>query len=194
MLLYSTVRNGPMSSVGVDNYLGGYIATEHLVHLGHTRIAMLAGSVSFSDRSFHRWRGFRQCLRKNHISYDPSLVVQTQCTLESGKQGIKTLLSVKQIPTCVFCSNDLIALGAIAGPIEMGFSIPSDLSVVGFDDMPISSFMRPSLMTIKQPAYEMGQIGTQVVLSHIKKTNPKPVHRILPTTPLVRESKAGVTR
>ncbi|MCG8616655.1 MAG: LacI family transcriptional regulator, partial [Desulfobacterales bacterium] len=63
VLLYSTVRKGPMSAVGVDNFLGGYMATEHLAGLGHTRIAMLAGSFNISDRSFHRWHGYKKCLK-----------------------------------------------------------------------------------------------------------------------------------
>ena len=71
VLLYSTVRKGPMSCVGVDNFLGGYKATEHLIKLRHQRIAMLAGSFSFSDKSYHRWYGYRKCLRDNSDSENP---------------------------------------------------------------------------------------------------------------------------
>jgi DNA-binding LacI/PurR family transcriptional regulator len=188
VLLYSTVRKGPMSAVGVDNFSGGYRATEHLVRLRHRRIAMLAGGFSFSDKSYHRWLGYKKCLSTHNIPYDPTLVVQTQYTLSSGKEGVKALLSVNDPPTAVFCSNDYIALGAMQGAREVGITIPRDLSVVGFDDMAISSFINPSLTTIRQPAYDMGRLGAELLLEHIAKAVSRPVHKMLETSLVVRES------
>ena len=194
VLLYSTVRKGPMSAVGIDNFQGGYRATEHLVQRGHNCIAMLAGDFSFSDKSLHRWHGYKKCLKDHGIPYRSSLVLQTQYTLESGREGIKRLLSLNHALSAVFCSNDFLALGVMQGAREMGMTIPEQLSVVGFDDMAISSYINPSLTTIRQPAYEMGQIGVQVLLSQIRDRNHKPVHRILPTNLVVRESTAGLPK
>ena len=188
VLLYSTVRRGPMSAVGVDNFLGGYRATEHLIHQNHHRIAMLAGGFSFSDRSFHRWHGYKKCLNDHHIPYDSDLVLQTKYSLVNGREGIKSFLSLKNSPTAIFCSNDFLALGAMEGAREAGINLPDDLSIVGFDDMEIASFVTPSLTTIRQPAYELGKLGTEALIYLICNKTDKPVHKILETRLIIRES------
>lgn len=191
VLLYSTIRRGPFSSVGVDNFRGGYTATAHLIHLGHRRIAMLAGGFSFSDKSLHRWHGYKKCLRDHGLRYDPALVIQTRYTLESGREAIKTILSRERTPTAVFCSNDFMAIGAMQGAREAGVALPGGLSIVGFDDMAIAAFISPSLTTIRQPAHEMGRRGTEILLDRIRKGGGKPVHEILDTGIVARESTAA---
>lgn len=177
-----------MYTVGVDNFLGGYRATEHLIHQHHCRVAMLAGGFSFSDRSFHRWHGYKKCLKDHCIPYDPNIVSQTEYSLSNGLKGIKLLLSMKNPPTAVFCSNDYLALGAMEGARELGLKLPEDLSIVGFDDMEMSSFVTPRLTTINQPAYEMGKIGADVLLNQIGNKSHRPVHKILKTNLVIRES------
>lgn len=194
VLLYSTLRKGAISSVGVDNFLGGYRATEHLIDLGHLRIGMLAGGFRFSDRSCHRWHGYRRCLKDYDIAYDPNLVLQTEYSLTNGREGVKSLLSMKNAPTSLFCSNDFLAMGAMQGARDLGIKLPEDLSIVGFDDMQIASFITPALTTIRQPAYEMGELGVQVLLSQIENGRSKPVHRILDTSLVKRESTTVVPR
>ena len=88
VLLYSTVRKGPISAVGVDNFFGGYRATEHLIENNHRRIGMLAGGFNFSDRSFHRWHGYKKCLKDHNIHYDSELVIQSKYSLIGGKEGV----------------------------------------------------------------------------------------------------------
>lgn len=187
VLLFSTVKSGPMSAVGIDNYRGGYLATEHLVHLGHKRICMVAGNFSMTDRSFHRWHGYKKCLRDNKILYDKQLLVQTDYSLSGGRDSIKKLLSLPSPPTAVFCSNDYIALGAIKGAREMGLTLPDDLSIVGFDDMQTASYMVPALTTIQQPAKEMGQRAAKLLLEIIEQKS-KPVQHMMDSTLIIRES------
>ncbi|MBW1792781.1 MAG: LacI family DNA-binding transcriptional regulator [Deltaproteobacteria bacterium] len=186
VLLYSTVRRGPISAVGVDNFLGGYRATEHLIQFHHRRIAMLAGAFNCSDRSFHRWHGYKRCLKDNHIPYDPDLVIKTEYSLARGREGVKSLLSLKNP------SNDFLALGAMEGARKAGISLPQDLSIVGFDDMQIASSVTPALTTIRQPAYEMGELGAKILLHHIGNKAYKPVHKILETRLVIRESTTVV--
>lgn len=187
VLLFSTIKGGPMSAVGVDNYRGGYRATEHLVTLGHRRIGMVAGSFSITDRSYHRWHGYRMCLRDHGISYDKELLVQTDYSLESGRDAVKKLLALKDQPSAVFCSNDYIALGAMKGARELGLNLPSDLSIVGFDDMQTASYLVPALTTIRQPAYEIGEIATELLFQRME-TPTKPVQRMLESSLIIRES------
>jgi LacI family transcriptional regulator len=191
VLLYSTVRSGPMSSVGVDNFQGGYTAAQHLIDQGHRRIAMLAGGFSFSDKSLHRWHGYQKCLRDHGIPYDPALVVQTRYTLESGREGIKALLARDDPPSAVFCSNDFMAIGAMQGAREAGVTLPGGLSIVGFDDMAIASYISPSLTTIRQPAQEMGRLGTEILFDLIRNRDSAAVHKILETGIVIRESTAA---
>jgi len=187
VLLFSTIKGGPMSAVGVDNYRGGYRATEHLVTLGHRRIGMVAGSFSITDRSYHRWHGYRMCLRDHGISYDKELLVQTDYSLESGRDAVKKLLALKDQPSAVFCSNDYIALGAMKGARELGLNLPSDLSIVGFDDMQTASYLVPALTTIRQPAYEIGEIATELLFQRME-TPTKPVQRMFESSLIIRES------
>ncbi|WP_136810067.1 LacI family DNA-binding transcriptional regulator [Desulfosediminicola flagellatus] len=187
VLLFSTIKNGPFSAVGIDNYRGGYLATEHLISLGHKRICMVAGNFSMTDRSFHRWHGYKRCLKDNGIPYDKELLVQTDYSLSGGRDSIKKLLSLPSPPTAVFCSNDYIALGAIKGAREAGLTLPKDLSIVGFDDMQTASYMVPALTTIHQPAYEMGQRAAEILLQMTDRQL-KPIHDMMETTLVVRES------
>lgn len=192
VLLFSTIKSGPISAVGIDNYRGGYVATEHLISLGHKRIGMVAGNFSMTDRSFHRWHGYKKCLKDNNIPYDKELLVQTDYSLSGGRDSIKKLLKFPLPPTAVFCSNDYIALGAMKGAREMGLALPQDLSIVGFDDMQTASYMVPPLTTIRQPAYEMGRRAAELLLQLTEKTEKtdgvKAVQDMMKTTLIVRES------
>ncbi len=193
LLLYSTVRKGPMPSVGVDNFLGGYLATGHLIQLKHRRIGMLAGEFRFSDRSFHRWHGYKKCLKDNQIAYDPELLLHARYTPVSGCKGLKRFINAKNPPTAVFCSNDLLAIGAIEGARQMGLGIPHDISIIGFDDMQIASFVSPSLTTIRQPTYEMGRQGAEALIDIIEGKAGKPVHKLLDISLIPRESTGANT-
>jgi len=187
VLLYSTVKKGPLSAVGIDNYKGGYRATEHLVKLGHDRIGMVAGNFSRSDRSFHRWHGYRQCLKNHGIPYDKDLLAQTDYSLTGGKDSVKKLLFLQNPVTAVFCSNDYLALGAMKGARELGLNLPTDLSIVGFDDIQIASYVIPELTTIRQPAYEMGKLGARLLFQRIGNQS-NPVQLMLESSLIVRES------
>lgn len=187
VLLFSTIKGGPLSAVGVDNYRGGYVATEHLVSLGHKRIGIISGKFSVTDRGYHRWCGYRECLRDHEIEYDENLLVQTEYSLSGGSKSIKTLLELPEPPTAVFCSNDYIALGAMKGAREMGLRLPEDLSIVGFDDMQTASYMVPALTTVRQPAYEMGRRAGELLLQLIEEPG-NPVQDMMDTKLVVRES------
>jgi len=187
VLLFSTVKGGPISAVGVDNYRGGYLAAEHLITLGHKRIGMLAGSFAITDRSYHRWHGYRQCLNNYGIPYDKKLLAQTEYSLAGGRDTVKKLLALKTPPTAVFCSNDYLALGAMKGAREMGLRLPDDLSIVGFDDMQTASYVLPALTTIRQPAYKMGESAAELLFQRME-SSAKPVQRMLESSLIIRES------
>lgn len=187
VLLFSTIKSGPISAVGIDNYRGGYLATEHLIALGHRRIGMVAGNFSMTDRSYHRWHGYQRCLKDHQIPYDRDLLIQTEYSLTGGRDSIKKLLQQSSPPTAVFCSNDYIALGAIKGAREYGLQLPDELSIVGFDDMQTASYMVPALTTIRQPAYEMGRRAAELLLN-LTEHEGKPVQDMMASTLIIRDS------
>jgi LacI family transcriptional regulator len=186
VLTYSFPRNPKVAFVGVDNIQGGNKAIEYLIGLGHRRIGMIALSFSLSDRSYHRWLGYKRCLKKYGIPYNPDLIIQTEYTFEKGKEAIKLLMRNPDPPTAIFCSNDILALGAMNGLSDMGKMIPEDVSIIGFDDIPFSKFVKPPLTSVRQPAYDMGWKATEVLFELIpKKRVHHSKHRILLDTEVV---------
>jgi len=192
VLLYSTLKKGVFSAVGVDNFQGGYLATEHLVKLGHKRIGMIAGKFSISDRSLHRWHGYKHCLKNYNINYDNNLLFQTNYSLTGGKASMEKMLALQDPPTAVFCSNDYMALGAMKGARECGLSLPQDMSIVGFDDIQIASYVVPELTTIHQPAHEMGKLAAKLLFTLMEEKTGKPVQKMLESSLVVRESTHGI--
>ncbi|BBD08073.1 transcriptional regulator, LacI family [Desulfovibrio ferrophilus] len=195
VFLYSTLSEGPVSSVGIDNERGGFDATAHLADLGHERIAMLAGSFTSSDRSRHRYDGYRRCLSERGLEFEPGLVVEIPYGLEHCREGVARLMEAAQPPTAIFASNDLMAIGVMGELRAFGLSVPRDVSVVGFDDVLMSSYVAPRLTTIRQPVYEMGRRAAQMVLDALDRGGQSvPRHLILDHELVVRESTASLRR
>jgi DNA-binding LacI/PurR family transcriptional regulator len=151
-------------SVMVDNRQGGSLAAEHLIKLGHRHLAYVAGPPNHSD-DVERLAGFRQALAGEGMVFDESSVVPGTGSLHGGERALPVLLALQARPTAVFCYNDLTAIGLLRAARQAGLSVPRDLSVVGFDDIPFSSYMYPSLTTIAQPMAEMGRQATEMVLA-----------------------------
>ncbi|EFL52557.1 transcriptional regulator, LacI family [Solidesulfovibrio fructosivorans JJ]] len=194
VFLYSTLADAPVSSVGIDNEKGGYDATAHLLDLGHERLAMLAGSFAASDRSRHRYEGYRRCLRQRGLDHDPSLVVQAPFGLEHCREAVSRLMNRAAPPTAIFASNDLMAIGAMGALRAFGLTVPQDVSVVGFDDVTFASYVTPRLTTIRQPVYEMGRLAAKVALDALEGGDAGPRHLILEHELVVRESTAPIRR
>jgi LacI family transcriptional regulator len=139
----------------------------HLVSLGHTRIAHIAGPAPHGGRAW-RMSGYRDGLRKAGIEFDEALVVEGGFSFEAGIAGAKTLLDLELPPTAIFAANDDSACGVMHEAFERSMSIPGDLSVVGFDDTPTSRHIWPSLTTVRQPCRDMGRIAAEQLLASIR--------------------------
>jgi len=154
---------GDLVSIGSTNYGGGRTAAEHLLRLGHERIATITGP-SWAMPSRARLDGFTAALESAGLAVDPSLVVEGTWHVESGHEAGIDLLSRRDRPTAVFAGNDLQALGLFRAARERGLDIPGDLSVVGYDDLPAASWMWPPLTTVRQPLEAMAAAATTIVL------------------------------
>jgi LacI family transcriptional regulator len=166
--------------VTADNYHGTRAATEHLIELGHRRIAYIAGDPDF-DSSSNRLRGYYDALRLAGIEVDDRLIVQGDFSRASGAHLAEALLA-NDPPTALVAAADVMALGAIDAARAAGLRVPSDLSVVGFDDIPQAEESYPKLTTVRQPLHEMGQTGARMLLSLIDGKRPLLEHVEFPTS------------
>ena len=151
--------------VGVDNVSGGYLATRHLLDLGHRRIGYIQGPTHYLC-SQERYAGYCQALREAAIEPDPSLVWQGDFEAPSGRVCAEQILALPDgaRPTAVFASNDHMAYGMLTVAEERGIAVPEDIAVIGFDDVPPFIHTRVALTTIRQPFYEMGQRSIQLLI------------------------------
>lgn len=156
--------------VGADNFTGAYQAVRHLIKLGHTRIAHIKGPQEYLV-SHDRYRGYCQALAEAGITPDPELVLVGDFMPPSGRACASKLFELppEKRPTAIFTSSDQMAYGVLAAAEEYGISIPRDVALVGFDDDEPSVHTRPALTTVRQPLYEMGQRGIELLLSLLDK-------------------------
>jgi LacI family transcriptional regulator len=181
------VPNVEADAVLTDNQLGGYLATHHLLDLGHRRIACIAGPSSITP-SAERIIGYRKALEEAGVSYDEKLILRGDYHAQSGMDITHIILGMDPRPTAIFALNDLMALGALRAAAEAGYSVPNDLSVVGYDDLEISHFTNPPLTTIAQPKKEVGTRAVNLLVERMSKKSQPPVRLVLPPELIVRRS------
>ena len=153
-------------SVSIDNVGAARRITSHLLTLGHRRIAYI-GNRSGSQADTDRLSGYRTELRKARLPLRSELIMHADATPEGGRAAMQRLFA-RSRPTAVFCYDDLTALGALAAARSAGVSVPGDLSVVGFDDLFVSSYTAPPLTTIRQPMQEMGRRAAEILLALLR--------------------------
>lgn len=151
-------------SVSVDNLHGGCLATEHLIQRGHRRIAYISGPAGNSD-DLARLAGYRQALRLAGIAFEPALVLPGNGKTGGGEMALPRLMELDEPVTAAFCYNDMTAIGLLRAMRQAHLAVPGDLAVVGFDDIPFASYVRPALTTVAQPKSEMGRLAMEMVLA-----------------------------
>jgi len=174
-------------SAGAANWQGGYNATEYLTSLGHTRIGFITGSMDLGC-AVDRLDGYRSALRTYHIPDAPELIYEGDFFQPDGYAGAQAMLDLPEPPTAIFASNDVMAMGVMDAVRNRGLRVPDDVSVVGFDDIPQASLVRPALTTINQPLEKMGRVATQMLLDLLKHPEKKADRIELPTHLIVRDS------
>ncbi|MGZ8579488.1 MAG: LacI family DNA-binding transcriptional regulator [Actinomycetota bacterium] len=150
-------------SVGATNWNGGVTATRHLIQMGHRRVGVIGGPPKFLC-SRARVDGYRAALETAGLPVDPALIRWGDFHLESGYQHGRALLALDARPTAIFAGSDLQAFGVYQAAHEHGLEVPDQLSVVGFDDLPMARWAWPPLTTIRQPLTEMGAAAARLVL------------------------------
>ncbi len=181
-------ENMATSRVIVDDYEGAYMAVEHLLAVGCRRIAHLAGPPSLLI-THNRLKGYLDALRHNNQPIDPQLIVNCDTTLKNGLAGAKQLLEQTNGEVDgIFAAIDMVAIGAMMAIKEKGLRIPDDIAVLGFANNQYAPLFEPSLTSIEQPAFEMGQTATRLFLRQVADTEAPPVTKVLKTQLVIRNS------
>lgn len=168
------------ATIGVDHEAGAHAAVSHLIELGHTRIAHVAGPPTIAV-SAHRRAGWERALREHGLEPDPALVEPGNFDEEGGFAAGLRLLDRTDDVTAVFAANDFTAVGILAACRERGVVVPEDLSVIGFDGIALARYTAPTLTTIAQPIYELGRRAGEVLIEAIGEGRRLPESETLQT-------------
>lgn len=176
-----------LAMVDVDNISGGRKATDYLIELGHTRIAMITGPSNWKS-VVDRHNGYVQAMQAAGIPVDPELVLGDTWLHRNGYENTKLLLEKGKQFSAIFAHNDRIARGAIHALYEAGLRVPEDVSVIGYDDIPEAEYSDPPLTTIRQPMDEIGQAATRLLIQMIEDSSVAPEQIMFDTTLVIRSS------
>jgi len=181
------VNSPNLDSVISDHKGGGHIAAQHLIDLGHSRIGCITGASSVTP-SADRVVGYREALKKAGLKLDESLILRGNYEFESGYQNGRKLLLMKKPPTAIFACNDLMAIGVIRAANELGFKVPHNLSVVGFDNVHFSKYCSPPLTTVHQAKEQMANVAVDMLIERINNPQLKTRKKVLNTRLIIRQS------
>lgn len=173
--------------IGIDDVKAGQLATQHLVEKGHHKIAYLGGTSELSSW-YKRREGYENILKKYHIEIDESLIIEGSPTQESGYKLAEDILKLDEKPTAIFCFNDVIAIGAMMKLEENGIIPGRDIAIVGVDDIPEASIIKPKLTTVSSFAFLRGVKAANILDERINGYDGKPQTIILEPQLIVRDS------
>lgn len=176
-------------SIATDNVQGGELAVRYLLDLGHRRIGYIAGPEGVSS-SADRLKGCKKAIQERGLEMDPALIAPGNGKTEGGREGARYILSQPNPPTAIFCYNDMTAIGAIHAAKEMGYRVPEDVSIMGYDDIALAAYVDPPLTTIAQQKYEMGHRAAKMALALIEGRKIRAKDVLLPGRLVVRSSCA----
>lgn len=183
----------PVTSLMVDDYLGGYLAGKHLANLGHRQIYVLAENLK-EIGSRERVRGCRDALSEHGIELEERQCIEAGYTLANGREAVRQLLVRKENLSAIFACNDILAIGAIQAARELGWNVPDKLSVIGFDNTILATIVDPPLTTIAQPIQEMGERSVDLLIEQIQTKESLRQRVILMPDLVVRGSTSSLDR
>lgn len=190
VLLDRPMPGAPFHTVLVDNELGALLAVDHLINAGRKQIGIIGGK-SQSSTSKQRISGALQSLKNHNYSFNPQLLATGPFTFDGGYQATEKLIRSGQHFDAIFAGNDMMAIGAIECLGKYGRQVPADVAVVGFDDIRMAEWYKPSLTTVKQPVYEMGQIAVKIMVEQIIGELTSEKNSILKPELIIRCSSGG---
>jgi LacI family transcriptional regulator len=186
LVLQGALPGLDVPSVDIDNLSGARLAVEHLLGLGHRRIGCVTNAPLAYTAARERLEGYRTAMRAAGIEPETTWIAEAAFDAPSGRRAMRTLLDRADLEA-VFVASDVVAFGAIDALRAAGKRIPLDISIVGFDDIPLAAFLEPPLTTVRLPAYELGHAAGMALLDRINRAR-VPSRTVLPTELVVRAS------
>ena len=181
-----------LPTVNIDDYGGTRQAVRYLASLGHRRVGFIGGPPGRSAAEV-RLQAYRETLTASGLEADPQLVAAGDFTQPAGFRAAHALLALSNPPTALFAANDVSAFGAIEAIKDLGLRVPEDVSVVGFDDVPMASQVFPALTTVRRPLEQMGRVAVALLLAQLRGETVE-ADTVLPTALVVRSSSGPVPR
>ena len=176
--------------VDIDNIKGARLAVEHLLSLGHKKIAFIGKPTLTSN--YERLSGYKQTLLENNIQIDDEYIQTIEnSSIQSGYEKMMSLMELENPPTAIFSACDIMAFGAEKAVQERGKKVPEDISIIGFDDISLSQYMTPPLTTIRQPSIEKGAIAASLLIDSLAEEKEQET-RILDVELIIRNSTGPV--
>lgn len=187
VLLDPGVRAVGVDSISIDNVGGATAAVDHLLDLGHRRIATIAGPAQNADAR-QRLEGWKKALVARGVPADPAFVTTGDFTEPSGYAGVARLLELRPRPTAVFVANDYMAIGAMSALAQAGLRVPEDMAIVGFDDIAMARYLNPPLTTVHVDLLDLGARAVQRLVDVREGTPARRRHEITPARLVIRRS------
>ena len=187
---YHPIVKGKVDYVGVDNILGGYLAVEHLIKLGHQKIGVMGGS-SESSVSFERLEGGKRAMEAYGVQPMAHYFLEGDFLKKSGYQGGMRFLEMGDPPSAIFAANDYMALGVYQAFVEKGLKVPEDVAIVGFNDIEFTAVKGVELTTVGQRKYEMGTLAVKALIEKIEGKRIGPAKEIFLEPELVIRRTCG---
>lgn len=195
VFLDSYLEDTRLSQILLDDEMGGYLGTKHLLSLGHENIALLCGALQIRGVTYQRWRGYCRALEEAGISYNPEMIMEGPVSLKGGYQLAQKVSDARNRISAVFAFSDVGAMGLINGLNDLGIAVPRDISVVGFDDLSYVSYMIPALTTVSQDISGRGKAAVQLLFQQLEAGGREERRKIvMPVELIVRQSTLPFSR
>ncbi|WP_038497122.1 LacI family DNA-binding transcriptional regulator [Collimonas arenae] len=169
VLVYNQPQESTRPSVSVDNRAAAYDAVTYLIRLGHQRIQMLAGQFHASDRAIQRYHGYLQAMQQHNLVPLEPIEVPRHTNTSLAFEYLQAFRNPSQRPSALFCSNDLLALSAMRDLRALGLRVPDDVSIMGFDGIPLGELMEPTLSSVEQPSEQIGELALRTLVTTIEE-------------------------
>lgn len=177
-------------SVSIDNYKASYELTKFLIEKGHKKIALIRNSIDVDAFGLEQYKGYKQALLEYGIEVNKNHVRYGDFSIENSYRIVKSFVSEHDVPSAIFATSDVMAIGAINALKDSGLNVPKDVSVVGFNDIRLASIFRPKLTVIHQPLFNIGTVAVKMIIDRIKGEESGDNIVILPHSLIERESSS----
>lgn len=192
LVILGEIVNYSTNIVDIDNFRAAYDAVSYLIKLGHTRIAHFAGPMH-SGHGQKRLEGYKQALIDNDIPIHNNYIVPVEPYTQNGFKAAKELFSKnKKPPSAVFCYNDLVAIGLIDALFELKIKVPEKVSVIGFDDIDFSKYVKIPLTTVQMPAYEIGKSAANLLIKLIVNSSEQTKEKVILKHKLIKRNSCAI--